>query len=39
MGEYGGDAEYQALMAEMMEKNPNIKYTQMADTAAARMGI
>ena len=39
MGEYGGDEEYQALMAKMIEKNPNIKYTQMADTAAAKMGI
>ena len=39
MGEYGGDDEYQALMAKLMEKNRNIKYTQMADTAAAKMGI
>lgn len=39
MGEYGGDEEYKALMVKMMEKNPNIKYTQMADTAAAKMGI
>ena len=39
MGEYGGDADYQVLMAKMIEKNPNIKYTQMADTAAAKMGI
>ena len=39
MGEYGGDDEYQVLMAKLMEKNRNIKYTQMADTAAAKMGI
>ena len=39
MGEYGGDHDYQVLMAKMMEKNPNIRYTQMADTAAAKMGI
>lgn len=39
MGEYAGDAEYRALMAKIMEKYPNIKYTQMADTAAAKMGI
>ena len=39
MGIYGGDQDYQVMMAKMMEKNPNIKYTQMADTVAAKMGI
>ena len=39
MGEYGGDYDYQQLMAKMIEKFPNIKYTQMADTIAAKMGI
>ena len=39
MGEHAGDSEYRDLMAKVMEKYPNIKYTQMADTAAANMGI
>ena len=39
MGIYGGDQDYQVMMAKMMEKNPNIQYTQMADTVAAKMGI
>ena len=39
MGEYGGDYDYQQLMAKMIEKFPNIRYTQMADTIAAKMGI
>lgn len=39
MGEYGGDEEYQILMKEMMSKNPNILFTQLADTTAAKMGI
>ena len=39
MGEYGGDYDYQVLMTKMIEKNPNIRYTHLADTAAAKMGI
>lgn len=39
MGEYGGDAEYQLLMKEMISKNPNILFTQLADSTAAKMGI
>ncbi|MBO4681794.1 MAG: HD domain-containing protein [Clostridiales bacterium] len=39
MGEYGGDEEYQILMKEMISKNPNILFTQLADTTAAKMGI
>ena len=39
MGVYGGDEEYQILMKEMISKNPNILFTQMADTVAAKMGI
>lgn len=39
MGEYGGDEEYQILMKEMISKNPNILFTQLADSTAAKMGI
>ena len=39
MGEYGGDYDYQVLMAKMMEKNPNIGFVQKADTVAAKMGV
>ena len=39
MGEYGGDKEYQLLMKEMISKNPNILFTQLADSTAAKMGI
>jgi len=39
MGEYGGDYDYQVLMAKMMENNPNIGFVQKADTVAAKMGI
>ena len=39
MGEYGGDHDYQVLMAKMMEKDPNIGFVQKADTVAAKMGI
>jgi hypothetical protein len=39
MGEYGGDEEYKVLMREMISKNPNIMFTQLADSTAAKMGI
>ena len=39
MGEYGGDHEYCVLMEKMIKRNPNIKFTHMADTVAAKMGI
>ena len=39
MGIYGGDYDYQVLMDKMIDENPNIRYVQMADTVAARMGI
>ena len=39
MGEYGGDEEYKILMREMISKNPNIMFTQLADSTAAKMGI
>ena len=39
MGEYGGDHDYQILMKEMIAKDPNILFTQLADSTAAKMGI
>ena len=39
MGEYGGGDDYRLQMNEWMDKNPNIRYVQMADTIAAKMGI
>lgn len=39
MGEYGGKGSYLVRMKEAAETDPNITYTQLADSAAARMGV